>query len=164
MASRTPGSVRYKVTAGPEWKRVEEALRVVNDELAERFRSELRDSADSLADKVRKAVMDIQVHGMKHTGLRGRVAKGVGVKLTGAGVQISSSMNRASERNIPAYLDARDGWRHPVFGNRHNWTRQTTGGDWFSGPLADSQHEVEQKLTDVFERAAHEIGAAGAGR
>jgi hypothetical protein len=162
--NRTPGNMRIRVTTGPEWKRVEETLRVLNETLADQFKRELRDAADSLADKTRKAVLEIPVHGGKHTGLRGRVGKGVGVKLTGAGVSISSSMDRASERNIPAYLDARDGWRHPVFGNRHAWVRQTTGGAWFTDVLEHGQPEVEEKLTGVFEKAAHEIAAAGAGR
>lgn len=162
--NRTPGVIRFQATTGPEWKRVEAALRAVDARLAREFTAVLREKADDLADHTRKAVMEIPTYGHKHTGLRGRVAGGVGVKLTAKGVQISSSMDRASERNIPAYLDARDGWRHPVFGNRHNWTRQTTGGAWFSDVLADGQPEVERALTDVYEDAARTIAEAGAGR
>lgn len=162
--NRTPGTLRIRATTGPEWKRVEEALRAVDARLAREFTAVLREKADDLADHARKAVMEIPVYGHKHTGLRGRVAKGVGVKLTAKGVQISSSMDRASERNIPAYLDARDGWRHPVYGNRHQWVRQTTGGAWFTDVLQESQPEVERDLTDVYEHAAHTIAAAGAGR
>jgi len=162
--NRTPGPARFRVTTGPEWKRVEEALRAVDKNAAEAFRRRLKDGAEELADETRKAVMQIPVHGRKHTGLRGRVAKGVGVKLSSGGVQVYASMNQADERNIPAYLDARDGWRHPVFGNRHTWVRQTTGGSWFSEVLADGQPKLERELTDVWEDAARMIAEAGFGR
>lgn len=162
--NRTPGPVRFRVTAGPEWKRVEQALRAVDRNAAEAFRRRLKDGTEELADETRKAVMQIPVYGRSHTGLRGRVAKGVGVKLTGSGVQVYASMNAKDERNIPAYLDSRDGWRHPVFGNRHNWVRQTTGGSWFNEVLADGQPKLERELTDVWEDAARLIAESGFGR
>lgn len=161
--NRTPGAIRFQVTTGPEWKRVERQLRELDANLAEDFRHELRTQTEVLAEKTREAVMRIPTYGTEHTGLRGRVAKGVGVKVTGAGVQVSASMNERDERNLPAYLDAADGWRHPVFGDRHTWVRQTTGGSWFEDVLQDGQPEVEEALTDIWEDAARRIAQAGAG-
>lgn len=162
-SSRTPGSIRVSVTTGPEWKRVEAALKALDSRLAEEFRRELHDAAEQSADKTRRAALQIPVNTTQHTGLRRRVAKGVGVKMTANGVQITTSMNQADERNLPAYLDAQDGWRHPVFANRHVWVRQTTGGSWFREVIEDSQPQVEEALTDVWEDAARTIAAAGAG-
>lgn len=162
--NRTPGTIRFRATTGPEWKRVERSLREISANAADDFRHKLRAGAEELADETRKAVMQIPVTGTKHTGLRGRVAQGVGVKLTGAGIQISASMNQKDERNLPAYLDARDGWRHPVFGNRSVWVRQTTGGSWFTEVLQDGQPELEDRLTEVWEDAARMIAESGFGR
>jgi hypothetical protein len=162
--NRTPGTIRFRVTTGPEWKRVEQALRRVDANAANDFTHRLRAGAEELADKTRKAVMQIPTYGIKHTGLRGRVAQGVGVKITGSGVQVTASMNQQDERNIPAYLDARDGWRHPVFGNRSVWVHQSTGGSWFSEVIQDGQPELERRLTDVWEDAARFIAESGFGR
>jgi len=162
--NQTPGAIRFRVTTGPEWKRTEQALRRIDANAADDFRHRLRSGAEELADETRKAVLSIPVTGTKHTGLRGRVAKGVGVKITSAGVQISASMNQQDERNLPAYLDARDGWRHPVFGNKSVWVRQTTGGSWFNEVIQDGQPELERRLTEVWEDAARFIAEAGFGR
>jgi hypothetical protein len=162
--NQTPGAIRFRVTTGPEWKRVEAALRRVDANAAADFAAKIRAGAEELADETRKAVMQIPTYGHKHTGLRGRVAQGVGVKLTGKGVQVTASMNRKDERNLPAYLDQRDGWRHPVFGNRSVWVRQTTGGSWFSEVLQDGQPELERDLTEVWEDAARLIAESGFGR
>lgn len=162
--NQTPGSIRIRVTTGPEWKRVEQALRRVDANAADDFRRRLRAGAENLADDTRKAALRIPVQGRGHTGLRGRVAAGVGVKLTASGVQITTSMNQADERNLPAYLDARDGWRHPVFGNRSVWVRQTTGGSWFTEIIQNGQPELERDLTDVWEDAARLVAESGFGR
>lgn len=164
MARSSPEPLRTRVTTGPEWKRVADALKIEDESLSGKFRSELRDAADTLADRTRSAVLRIPVYGVSHTGLRARVGEGVGVKLTGNGVEITASMNRRSEINLPAYLDAQAGWRHPVFGNAHNWVLQTTGGSWFTETIENGFPMVEQKMTDVFEDAARFIAAAGAGR
>lgn len=162
--NQTPGAIRFRVTTGPEWKRVEQALRRIDANAADDFKHRLRTGAGRLADETRRAVLQIPVTTTQRSGLRGRVAKGVGVKITSTGVQITTSMNQRDERNLPAYLDARDGWRHPVFGNRSVWVRQTTGGSWFTEVIQDGQPELEQELTEVWEDAARFISEAGSGR
>lgn len=165
MASKFgPDRAIVSVTTGPEWKRVADALRIENERLADRFTAALRDEADKLASRAQAAVMRIPVHTGQHSGLRARVAKGVGTKILGTGVSITASMNDKDEINIPAYLDARDGWRHPVYGNRHNWVRQMTGGSWFRDTIARGQPEIEDRMNEIFQNAADVIAAAGAGR
>lgn len=161
MASMTPGSVRVDVRTGPEWKRVADALAAQNATLADRFRSELRDAADQLASRAQAEVMKIPVHGVKHSGLRARVARGVGTKITASGVQITTSMNERDEVNLPAYLDMQSGWRHPVFGNRHEWVHQDTGGSWFRATIEHGQPMIQNRLEDIFEHAATVIARAG---
>lgn len=164
MARMSPEPLRFRTSTGPEWKRVEEALRVEDATLPDRFKEELRNAADTLVRRTRAAVMRIPVHGLKHTGLRARVGQGVGVKFTAKGVEITASMNQRDEVNLPAYLDQQDGWRHPVFGNPHTWVLQTTGGSWFTSTVEGGFSMVEDEMTNVFEDAAHMIAAAGAGR
>jgi hypothetical protein len=159
--ARTPGTMRVKVTDGPEWKRVEAALLAVDKDLAEKLRAEIRDAADTLVNRAQHAVERIPVHGSKHSGFRVRVAEGVGVRLTASGVQISASMNRKDERNLPAYLDAQAGWRHPVYGNEHNWVRQGTGGSWFRETIENGHDMIENRLTGVLEQAARDIAHDG---
>ena len=165
MARRaTPGRAMFTVSTGPEWRRVALALDAEDKALGDRFRAQLRDASDVLARRAQQEVMNIAVHTGQHSGLRARVAKGVGTKLTAGGVIITSSMNRKDETNIPAYLDMQKGWRHPVYGNRHEWVSQQTGGSWFRETIADGEQMVERRLMDVFEDAARTIAAASAGR
>ena len=165
MASRfgTPGAVRVSVSTGPEWKRVARALAEVDKGLEQKFQREVRLVADKLAKQAQAEVMRIPVYGRKHTGLRARVAHGVGTKITGGGVNITTSMDQKDEVNLPAYLDQQDGWRHPVYGNRHVWVRQTTGGSWFRETIESGRDDIENALHDVMEDAADRISRAGIG-
>jgi len=162
--SPTPGRAIFTVTTGPEWKRVAAALDAEDKALGDRFRAELRDASDVLARRAQQEVMNIATHTTRHSGLRARVAKGVGTKLTAGGVIITSSMNHKDETNIPAYLDMQKGWRHPVYGNRHEWVLQETGGSWFRATIEDGEQMVERRLTDIFEDAARTISRASIGR
>ncbi len=165
MASKFgPDRAIVSITTGPEWKRVVDALRVEDARLADRFTAALRDEGGKLARQAQSAVMRIPTHTSQHSGLRSRVAKGVGTKIMKSGVSITTSMNDQDEVNIPAYLDARDGWRHPVYGNRHVWIRQTTGGSWFRDTIASGQPEIEDRMHEIYEDAANVISRAGAGR
>jgi hypothetical protein len=164
MASTTPGRQIVSVATGPEWKRVAAALNAQDKSLGDKFRREVREASDVLAARARRAVLNIPTTGAKHTGLRGRVAKGVGTKITGSGVQITTSMDDRDEINLPAYLDSQRGWRHPVYGNRDVWVRQTTGGSWFRETISSGRDDVEDRLSDVMDDAARTISRAGTGR
>jgi hypothetical protein len=161
MPSVTPGAIRVDVSTGPEWKRVEAELRRQNSALADNFRNEVREAGEILSRQAAEEVMRIPVFTSKHSGLRTRVAKGVGTKMTKTGVQITTSMNDKDEINIPAYLDINRGWRHPVFGNRHVWVEQETGGNWFRETIASGQPMIQRRMEEIFEDAARAIGRAG---
>lgn len=158
--NRSPDAL-ITVTTGPEWKRVAAALRAVDERLDHEFRAELRDAADILARRTQQEVMRIPTYTANHSGLRSRVAKGVGVKVTGTGVQVTASMNYKDERNLPAYLDLMAGWRHPVFGNNSVWVHQDTGGSWFRETLEGGEDMISDRLEDIFDRAARTIARAG---
>jgi hypothetical protein len=161
MARRSPEGLRTTVTMGPEWKRVERALRAVDEHLAGEFRDELRDAADVLARRTQQEVMRIPTYTANHSGLRARVAKGVGVKFSPVGVNVTASMNYKDERNLPAYLDLQAGWRHPVFGDRSVWVHQGTGGSWFRETLEGGHDMIADRLERIFDNAARTISRAG---
>lgn len=149
------------VSTGPEWKRVAAALDAQDKGLGDKFRREVREAAQRLATRAQAQVMRIPTTTGQHTGLRARVARGVGVKITGHGVDITTSMNERDETNLPAYLDSQAGWRHPVFGNRHVWVRQETGGSWFRATIESGRDDIEDRLNEVMEDAARGISRAG---
>lgn len=161
MPRTTPGRQVVSVTTGPEWQRVAAALDAQDKSLGDKFRREVREAGNLLAARAQAAVMRIPVTGTKHTGLRGRVAKGVGTKITMSGVDITTSMNERDETNLPAYLDSQAGWRHPVFGNRDVWVHQDTGGSWFRATIESGRGDVEDRIHDIMEGAARDISRAG---
>jgi hypothetical protein len=163
MLSQTPGTTRVTVSTGPEWKRVAAALDAEDKSLGDKFRREIREAANLLAARAQAAVMRIPTTGLKHSGLRGRVAAGVGTKVTASGVEITTSMNDRDEINLPAYLDSQTGWRHPVYGDRDVWVRQETGGSWFRATIESGRDLVEDRLEDVMDDAARTISRAGTG-
>lgn len=161
MPRMSPDALRISAATGPEWKRVADALAAENSRLGDQFRRALRDEAGQLASQAQAAVMRIPTHTRNHSGLRRRVASGVGTKITGSGVQITASMNERDETNLPAYLDAQSGWRHPVFGNRHEWVQQNTGGSWFRATIERGQPEIERRMEEIFDGASRVIARAG---
>lgn len=156
----------YNVRLGDEWRRTGIALREVDRTLPDELRRALRDAAKPAADDAKRRVLALPVQGAAHSGLRSRVARGVAVQAgvaRGLGVRIVAGMTNPQEANLPRYLDDQRGWRHPVFGNRHNWVRQTTGGSWFMATIAEHRPQMERDLQQVLEHAAETIAAASRG-
>lgn len=156
----------YNVRIGDEWRRVSLALREIDRSLPGRLRQAMRDTAKPAAEDARRRVRALPVHGRKHTGLRAKVARGVAVQAgasRGLGVRIVTGMTDPRERKLPLYLDDPRGWRHPVFGNRHMWVHQSTGGSWFRATIAEHRPQMERDLTQVLEDAAQTIDAASRG-
>lgn len=154
------------VVAGPEWKATALALREIDNRLPSWMREEMREDIDPLVKKAQAAVQSINVLGgpAGHTGLRKRVAAGVGYR---AGVgrnpyfRVYTSMADPSESPIPRGLDQWRGWRHPLFGDKRYWFTSTpdrTG--WFTDTIASGQDEIERALESALERAARRVDRA----
>ncbi|MFJ4828393.1 hypothetical protein ACIP79_00405 [Streptomyces sp. NPDC088747] len=157
----------FRIDPGSEFSRVAAALREIDEDLPGQLRDELRDAVKPLVREAQRKAQQIPAHGRAHTGLRTRVAKGVRAHVfvgRKPGVEIVSTMPDKSERNLPAYLDNPGaGWRHPVFGNRHEWVSQHTGAPWFRETFAQGDDDIEGRLDYVMNRAAETIAAAGRG-
>lgn len=166
MASRR-ALVGLAVGRTGEFKRTADALRQVNRGLPAKFR-------EDLARTLKPAVADAKAHARAipvgtggHSGLRRRVARGVKIEARTSRspvLRVITEMTDPQERNLPRYLDnPAEGWRHPVFGNRHKWVSQHTGAPWFREVLASHRDEMARGVHQVLEDAAETIAAAGRG-
>lgn len=156
--------MEYRVISGEDFRLVANALRAVDASLPGNLRKELRQAVRPLVARAKAKVRALPTHGVKHTGLRRRVAAGVGVRVSTSrtpGITITTSMRDPSEAAIPRGMDSRVGWRHPVFGNRDAWVTQHTGGSWFRETFADGREEIQRDVRDVLERAADTVADAG---
>jgi hypothetical protein len=112
-------------------------------------------------------VMTEPAFGKEHTGLRARIAKGVGIVQIENGVRIVTKMDEYNERYIPRGMDKtgpNDGWRHPVFGHRDRWITQTSGEDsWFMDTMHKGEEPLRNRLVRNINNAADNIADAGRG-
>ncbi|MFF5973743.1 hypothetical protein ACFY7C_19660 [Streptomyces sp. NPDC012769] len=154
---------------GPEWEATIQALRTADNELADWIREEMEEAIRPAADRAKAKVMTVGVIGGPegHTGMRARVAQGVGVRVgpyrhrNGAYFRVFTSMKEEDEWIIPRGLDRARGWRHPLFGDKRYWyTSRPTFTGWFTDTIADSRDEIARNIQDALERAAELIDAA----
>ena len=157
---------RVWVVVGPEWKATAAKLRVVENQLPHWIESKMDDAIDPVVNRAQAAVMRVDVQGgpAGHTGLRGRVSAGVGVRKgvstkSTAYFRIYTSMAEQSESPIPRGLDSPKGWRHPLFGNKNHWyqSRPTKPG-WFTDTISDGADSIERAIADALDRAERLAG------
>lgn len=97
------------------------------------------------------------------TGLRRTVAGAVTTRVFASGakagveIRIPQAKMPADQRKLPRYLDSTGGWRHPVFGNRDNWVRQT-GSPYFYVTLSRRAPAVAgPRLVEAMETVARRL-------
>lgn len=160
---------RVWVVFGPEWEATILALRTADGEIPRWIREEMEEAIKPAAERAKAAVMRVEVQGGPegHTGLRGRVAAGVGVRVgptrtrNGAYFRVYTSMAERDESPIPRGMDRMHGWRHPLFGNKRYWyTSRPVHPGWFTDTIADSRDEIAEGIQDALERAAALIDRA----
>lgn len=154
------------VVPGPEWKVVAAQLGVVENRLPQWIEEQMDDAIGPVVEKTKAAVMRVDVIGgpAGHTGLRSRVAAGVGYRKgvsskSTAFFRIYTDMVNTTELPIPRGLDSPVGWRHPLFGNKNYWfqSRPANPG-WFTDTISDSADSIERQIADALDRAAHFVG------
>lgn len=98
----------------------------------------------------------------KSFGLRATVARTIQsrVKYSGnsVGVRVRSDpfVMPNKQRRLPAHLNNPKGWRHPVWGNRENWVRQT-GEPWFDVTLRKHTPRIRQAAIREVNTALREL-------
>jgi hypothetical protein len=148
------------IVFGPEWRSVLLAMDRERETIPMKLKSALVEETPETVSEAKKAALRLPAKGRKHTGLRGRIAAGVGARPTPGGIRITTSMPSHDEAIIPRGMDRTMGWRHPVYGNQNVWVRQR-GYSWFRETVADNRRDYEDALTDVLESSAHNIADAG---
>lgn len=152
----------YHIIAGPEFKATADALRDVDKTFPTMLRKAMKDAAQPVLVDVRNAARALPAYGLKHTGLRARLAAGVAVQ---ASVGASARMRFVTkmppgQEALPRGEDSgMAGWRHPVFGH-DKWVTQR-GGSWFRQTIADDRPDLMNRLQDVLDAAAQQIDDAG---
>lgn len=155
------------ITAGKEWITVPNALGREDRRLPRAATGESIEAAESLARQAQRRVRRVQVVGGPEgsTGLRRRVAAGVRVRPRGSGARVTTSMANRDEAIIPRGLDRKQGWRHPVYGNKNEWVRsRPSNPGWFTDTFEDGKRPLEESLTDEIEKSANNIARAGNSR
>lgn len=133
------------------WDSVIAKLRLADADADARFEAALNEAAAPIVAEVQAAALALPTHGPKHTGLRGRLAGGVGSHPINDGVEITASalLSRQTD-NGPA------GWRHPVYGHSP-WVHQD-GGSWFSKVIQGDRSEIENRLQEALQQLADAMG------
>jgi hypothetical protein len=118
---------------GGDLRRVSRELRRMDSpEVKKRFRKELRAAAAPLVPRVRSSIRSIpSSRGYSPDGLRGSMARATRLevktvgKQAGVAIRVDGRKMPSHMKSLPAMVEGKKRWRHPVYGNRENWVTQT---------------------------------------
>jgi hypothetical protein len=157
------------VVYGPEWRAAAEALGSVDRQLPDWLADDMEQAVEPLMEVARQRVLreDVQGGPTRHTGMRTRIAEGLGKRAGLAGtrdapyLRVYTSMPEQDESIIPRGMDSPKGWRHPLFGNRDHWQQSLpVRGGWFSDTFfPETQRTIERNMEDSLQRAADIVDA-----
>lgn len=163
---------QFYISAGPQLRAIANELRAIDKRFPGQLRTALRKVARGVQRDVQAAALELPAHGVKHTGLRDRLAAGVGIRTSvgaRAGVRFTTSMPPGQEM-LPRGEDSGvKGWRHPVFETedqisaRHGagatWVHQD-GSSWFRETIANDRPEFQDAFQAVIDDAVAKIHEA----
>ena len=165
------GTVVYEVT-GQDFANVAKVMRASAPELAKLMRREIRTVAKPVLDKQRQQIAAVGMTASGYdgslsgvgggTGLRASIARATRLYTSGrAGVRIQVSPGALGNRaKIPAYVDAGQPWRHPIFGNRRLWVQQQATGDgWFTKTGLREHPRIKADVNKIIIRYATQLAA-----
>lgn len=117
---------------GDDLRRVSRELRRMGSpEIKKRFRKELRAAAAPLVPKVRSSIRSIpSQRGYSAAGLRGQMSRATRVEVKTAGrnagvaIRVDGRKMPSHMKSLPAMVEGKKRWRHPVFGNQAVWVQQ----------------------------------------
>lgn len=152
------------VSGGRDLRQLAQALRTAGD--PQKIRGDLRKDVAAAMKPMQQAVQDnvkaTPARGAKHTGLRRDVARATRIRVLASSAQaavkleVAPSRMPAGKRSLPALLDGRGRWRHPVYGNRNAWVTQASHPFFWRGVQPHIQ-DVRDAVVDAVERAMSKI-------
>lgn len=163
---------RVFVEYGPQFKSMAQALRDLDKTFPRQLRAAMRKTATPIIRDVRRAALELPADGVKQSGLRGRLAAGVGVRIgvgKNAYMRFTTKMP-AGQEALPRGEDSGiAGWRHPVYalaselsGHGHGWTWvHQDGSSWFRDTIANDRPQLQRSLQQVLDDAAQKVSDSG---
>lgn len=94
----------------------------------------------------------------RRSGLRRSIASATKLQITARGVRfvVNSNALPVDQRHLPRHLDSAKGWRHPVFGDRHNWVHQQ-GQPWFGATIKRKAPAFRQAILKAMDDVRAEL-------
>lgn len=120
------------------------------------------------AKRITSRKRSIQRRLQKAASLREQIAGASGASVSASDKKIALAFRvRAgnlppSQRKLPRRWDNPNGWKHPVFGNRNVWVKQT-GHPYFRTTVTESRDQVTSGVVTAMTVAAEKIMSPGGG-
>lgn len=133
------------------------------------LRRELRKNITQAVKPMQAAVQSkaeaIPTTGSGHTGLRAAIAKATRIRTSVSQkaqvtLEVAPSRMPSGQRSLPARMDGRGRWRHPVFGNRNVWVNQASH-QYFWPAVAPHIQGVRQAVIEAVERTINRLARKG---
>lgn len=158
------GQFSIEIDVGPEWGRVIRELAHQAGAIEKALDDALTGTArEKSIPKVRENALELPAYSGEHTGVRARMAKGIGMRHPRRGwIRITTSMPEDEHGLIRGFDNPDTGWTHPVFGHEPR-VRQFPGtaDGFFKEPISEDEGLYEEAFDDVLENAAVIIAAMG---
>lgn len=169
---------------------VAKAMRTVSRPVVAQIRAEVTSSKGSSERGVHASAVERQLHALSRSGhgqkkaLTERQARSAGRraekmsslrqsiaaaaasqvsasdKKTALAFRIKASTLPPSQRKLPRRWDKPSGWKHPVFGNRNIWVKQT-GHPYFAPTISKNKSQVTTGVVSAMTAAAEKIVKGG---
>jgi len=164
-------AVGYVITSD-DIKNLAKVLRAVSPQLGREMRRAVREAAKPVMTDMKATIggnaMSVAGGGVHAYdgptgpgGITGKMVRSVSIRISGGKVRIyvrPGALGTADK--IPAYIDAGQSWRHPVYGNRKAWVSQTgSASKWFSGTAVQHFPQVSRDVKDVLDEFAAKVAA-----
>jgi hypothetical protein len=153
-------------------KNLVKVMRAAGPDLLKEMRREVRAAAQPVIRDMQREIMADgswpassttgEMSGVPGAGgIRGKIANSTRLTVSGKGVRIfCSAGSLGSAQVIPAYVDAGQPWRHPVFGNRKAWVTQSSPSvGWFSKTGIEHHPQIKRDVTEMLVRYANRLAA-----
>jgi hypothetical protein len=112
----------------------------------------IRIAAKPLVEDVRNSAMDTLPNA---GGLNRRVRTGIGIRTRAAGNSVGVRVVAKNRYAIKGMDQGR--LRHPVFGNRDNWVKQSVPPGWFTRPVEAGADEARKGALDAIDHIARKV-------
>lgn len=150
------------ITHPTDLRQVSRTLRRVGNPPAirKRMMKGLRAGVKPATAAAKAAALALPSAGRKHSGLRVLMSRSISTQIrTGkdAGIRVRVSRAKMGDRASLAKVTNQGSWRHPVFGNRDVWVRQSTTPKWFDRSVSASAPAVRAEIKKVMDGIEHDL-------